>query len=60
MGSGKIDTHSGPASKNADEAPARIVSVRGSPALSAFRHRRLLERMRRVVPEVAAVQAEYW
>ncbi|MHB8348186.1 MAG: phosphoribosylformylglycinamidine synthase, partial [Acidiferrobacterales bacterium] len=37
-----------------------MVSVRGSPALSAFRHRRLLERMRQVVPEVVAIQAEYW
>ncbi len=60
MGSDKIDTHSGPASTIADGAPARIVNMRGSPVLSAFRHRRLLERMRRAVPQVAAVYAEYW
>ncbi len=60
MSSGKIDTLSGPASTDADGVPARIVSVRGSPAMSAFRHQRLLERVRRAIPEVGRVYAEYW
>ena len=60
MGSGKIDTYSGPASMQTGGAPAGIVNVRGVAALSAFRQRRLLERMRRAVPEVVGAHAEYW
>ncbi len=59
MGSGKIDTPSGKVSADSTAA-ATVVSVRGPATLSAFRLRRLVERMRVAVPGIASVYAEYW
>ncbi|MHB8453950.1 MAG: phosphoribosylformylglycinamidine synthase [Acidiferrobacterales bacterium] len=37
-----------------------MVSLRGTSALSAFRHDRLLERLRATVPDVGRIYGEYW
>ncbi len=60
MESAKIDTASRTVSTQASGAPATIVKLGGLPALSAFRQQRLLERMRRAVPELVSVHARYW
>ena len=42
------------------DQPVLVIKLRGSPALSPFRHARLMEKLQPLIPDIAQVYAEYW
>ena len=59
MASSAPETTAGPAPVHISRSPYPVLMLRGSAALSPFRHERLMARLRAAVPGIASLYAEY-